>query len=214
MKTTLKIVILATALAITPVLTPQSAIAEGVPEGFTELTKELSPAVVNISTAQNIEVSDIVPLYPEGSPLEGFNDFFNQDNNSGRVSKSLGSGFVIDTAGFVVTNNHVIEGADVIEVIFPNGETYDAELLGRDPSTDLAVLKIDSDQPFPAVDFGDSNILEVGEFTADLYPPESCPRATEPLITVITMISSRPTLRLTEATQADRYLTWTAKLSE
>ena len=145
--------------------------ARGIPDGFTELTKELSPAVVNISTAQNIEISSVVPLYPEGSPLEGFNDFFNKDNGRSRVSKSLGSGFVIDAGGYVVTNNHVIEGADVIEVIFPNEETYDATLLGRDPSTDLALLKIERDEPFPAVSFGDSNAIEVGEWVMAIGNP-------------------------------------------
>ena len=147
------------------------ASARSVPDGFTELTKRLSPAVVNISTAQNIEVSDIVPQFKEGSPLEGFNDFFNRDNNRGRVSKSLGSGFVIDASGYIVTNNHVIEGADVIEVIFPNEEVYDAKLLGRDPSTDLALLKIESDEDFPFVDFGDSNTLEVGEWVMAIGNP-------------------------------------------
>lgn len=150
---------------------PMISYAKGIPDGFTELTKQLSPAVVNISTAQNIEVSDEVPYYPEGSPLEGFNDFFNQDNNSGRVSKSLGSGFVIDPAGYIVTNNHVIEGADVIEVIFPNSETYEAELLGRDPSTDIALLKITRSEPFPHVDFGDSNGIEVGEWVMAIGNP-------------------------------------------
>ncbi len=150
---------------------PHLTYAKGVPEGFVDLTKELSPAVVNISTAQNVEVSDVVPLFPEGSPLEGFNDFFNQDNNSGRVSKSLGSGFVIDSAGYIVTNNHVIEGADVIEVIFPNEETYDATLLGRDPSTDLALLKIERSDPFPYVEFGNSNALEVGEWVMAIGNP-------------------------------------------
>ncbi|NNE58355.1 MAG: Do family serine endopeptidase [Hellea sp.] len=151
--------------------TPAPAHAKGVPEGFTKLTKELSPAVVNISTAQKVEVSDFVPLYPEGSPLEGFNDFFGGNNGSGRVSKSLGSGFVIDPDGFIVTNNHVIEDADVIEVIFPNGDVYDAELLGRDPATDLALLKIDDEDPFPSVNFGDSDTIEVGEWVMAIGNP-------------------------------------------
>lgn len=171
MKTILKTLALSVTLAGSAMALPMISYAKGVPEGFIELTKRLSPAVVNISTAQNIEVSDVVPLYPEGSPLEGFNDFFNQDNNSGRVSKSLGSGFVIDAAGYIVTNNHVIEDADVIEVIFPNSETYEAELLGRDPSTDLALLKITRSEPFPYVDFGDSNALEVGEWVMAIGNP-------------------------------------------
>ena len=103
-----------------------------VPDGFSDLTQKLSPAVVNISTAQNVEVSDDVPAFPKGSPLERFNDFFGGRNNSGRVSKSLGSGFVIDKDGYIVTNNHVIEDSDFIEVVFPDGATFDAKLLGRE----------------------------------------------------------------------------------
>ncbi len=171
MKISLKYFVLPLALLASSVALPDFAEARGVPDGFTDLTKRLSPAVVNISTSQNVEVSSVIPLYPEGSPLEGFNDFFSQDNNRSRVSKSLGSGFVIDPDGYIVTNNHVIEGADVIEVIFPNEETYEAKLLGRDPSTDLALLKIESDIPFPAVDFGDSNALEVGEWVMAIGNP-------------------------------------------
>jgi len=171
MKTLVTSAIFSIFAAAATISSPQTGFAKGVPDGFVDLTKELSPAVVNISTAQNIEVKDVVPLYPEGSPLEGFNDFFNRDNNSGRVSKSLGSGFVIDAAGYIVTNNHVIEDADVIEVIFPNEETYDATLLGRDPSTDLALLKIERTEPFPFVEFGDSNALEVGEWVMAIGNP-------------------------------------------
>lgn len=148
------------------------AAARGVPEGFAELNTRLSPAVVNISTSQNVEIEDEVPAFPEGSPLERFNDFFNRrNNNSGRVSKSLGSGFVIDAAGHIVTNNHVIEEADVIEVTFPNGDTYTAELLGRDPSTDLALLKIDAGKDIPFVSFGNSDTAEVGEWVIAIGNP-------------------------------------------
>lgn len=145
--------------------------ARGVPDGFAELAKQLSPSVVNISTAQNVDVSDEVPAFPKGSPLERFNDFFGRRNNSGRISKSLGSGFVIDKAGYIVTNNHVIEGSDVIEVVFPNGDTYEAELLGRDPSTDLALLKIEAGKDLPAVPFGDSDASEVGEWVLAIGNP-------------------------------------------
>lgn len=143
-----------------------------VPDGFSELTKKLSPSVVNISTAENVEEIEDVPAFPEGSPLERFNDFFRgRNNNNGRVSKSLGSGFVIDKAGYIVTNNHVIEGSDFIEVNFPNGEIYDAKLLGRDPSTDIALLKIDAGKDLPAVPFGDSDTVEVGEWVIAIGNP-------------------------------------------
>lgn len=151
--------------------TASTSFARGVPDGFAELTTRLSPSVVNISTSQNITIEDEVPAFPEGSPLERFNDFFGRRNNSGRVSKSLGSGFVIDAQGHIVTNNHVIEGSDVIEVIFPNGDTYDAELLGRDPSTDLALLKIDAGEDIPFVPFGDSDASEVGEWVIAIGNP-------------------------------------------
>ncbi len=152
---------------------PQYADAKGVPDGFSELAKRLSPAVVNISTAQTIEVNvEDVPAFPKGSPLERFNDFFGgQADRNGRVSKSLGSGFVIDKDGYVVTNNHVIEGADLIEVTFPDGNTYEAELIGRDPATDIALLKIDTGKDIPFVNFGDSDSAEVGEWVMAIGNP-------------------------------------------
>lgn len=150
-----------------------AAIARPVPEGFTDLSKRLMPSVVNISTAQTIEIdTEDAPAFPEGSPLERFNDFFGQNNDrDGRVSKSLGSGFLIDADGHIVTNNHVIEDADLIEVTFSNGETYEAELIGRDPATDIAVLKIDSNMDIPFVSFGDSDNAEVGEWVIAIGNP-------------------------------------------
>ena len=141
------------------------------PDGFSELAQRLGPAVVNISTAQTVEVGEAVPAYPEGSPLERFNDFFGRGSGGSSVSKALGSGFVIDPDGLVVTNNHVIDAADVIEVTFPDGETFQAELLGRDADTDLALLKIEDDEPLPHVEFGDSDQLEVGEWVMAIGNP-------------------------------------------
>jgi len=154
-------------------LDKDSTSSRGVPDGFSELAKRLSPSVVNISTAQTVEVNtDDAPAFPKGSPLERFNDFFGGDaNQDGRVSKSLGSGFVIDKDGFIVTNNHVIEGADLIEVTFPNGDTYEAELLGRDPSTDIALLKIDAGKDISFVAFGDSDNAEVGDWVMAIGNP-------------------------------------------
>ena len=154
-------------------VTPNISEARGTPDGFTDLAKRLSPSVVNISTAQTIEIdtSDAKP-FEEGSPLERFNDFFGGRNDrDGRVSKSLGSGFVIDDEGHIVTNNHVIEDADLIEVSFPNGDTYEAELIGRDPATDIAVLKIDTGADIPAVPWGDSDTAEVGEWVIAIGNP-------------------------------------------
>lgn len=159
------------ALSLTPLVAAQ---ARPVPDNFVELTKRLSPAVVNISTAQTVEFADQdVPAFEEGSPLERFNDFFgnNRPGRDGRVSKSLGSGFVIDAKGYIVTNNHVIEDADLIEVTFPNGDTFEATLVGRDPATDIAVLKIESREAFPFVTFGISEDSEVGEWVIAIGNP-------------------------------------------
>ena len=147
------------------------ASAHDTPDGFVELTKRLSPAVVNISTSQNVDIKDDIPFYPEGSPLERFNDFFGGGNNGNSVSKSLGSGFVIDKTGYIVTNNHVIEGADLIEVNFPNGDNYAADLIGRDPATDIALLKIDAGKDMPFVNFGVSSDVEVGEWVIAIGNP-------------------------------------------
>ncbi len=143
----------------------------GVPDGFSELAARLSPSVVNISTAQTIELKDAVDKFPEGSPLERFNDFFGGRRSEGeRVSKSLGSGFVID-GGHIVTNHHVIEGSDYIEVAFPNGETFEATLIGTDPSTDIAVLKFDAPDTIPSVKFGDSDASDVGDWVMAIGNP-------------------------------------------
>ena len=161
------------ALSLGSLALPQYADARGVPDGFTELTKRLSPAFVNISTAQTIEIdTSEAPAFEEGSPLERFNDFFGGGRDrDGRVSKSLGSGFVIDAAGHIVTNNHVIEDADLIEVTFPNGDTFEAELIGRDPATDIAVLKIDTGTEQAFVEWGDSDTAEVGEWVIAIGNP-------------------------------------------
>ncbi|MEE9272661.1 MAG: Do family serine endopeptidase [Robiginitomaculum sp.] len=140
-----------------------------VPTGFSELTKRLAPAVVNISTSQTIEIDKDLS-FKKGSPLEKFNDFFG-DGEQNRVARSLGSGFVIDKEGYIVTNNHVVEGADEIEVAFPNGESYDAKLIGRDPSTDIALLKIKAGKDIPFVSFAKDESVEVGEWVIAIGNP-------------------------------------------
>ena len=159
-------------MATTLLATTAIAQARPAPDGFSELAARLGPSVVNISTAQTVEIDSDLPSYPEGSPLERFNDFFGRGGGDGsRVSKALGSGFVIDPEGYIVTNNHVIDEADIIEVTFPDGETFQAELLGTDADTDLALLKIEDDAPLPAVRFGDSDALEVGEWVMAIGNP-------------------------------------------
>ena len=155
---------------------PDPATAQGAPDSFAEIAAELSPAVVNISTAQTVSRPNREgPQLPPGSPLEDFfKEFFDRRGGGGsgpRQVNSLGSGFVIDPTGYVVTNNHVIEEADEIEVNFSNGETLPATLIGRDPKTDIAVLKVDPDSPLPAVSFGDSETARVGDWVLAIGNP-------------------------------------------
>lgn len=141
---------------------------------FAELAEQLSPAVVNISISQMVAPQSLdIPGIPEDSPLNNFFDeFFEQQMNAGpqRV-QSLGSGFLIDPSGVVITNNHVIEGADRIEITFTDGTTLPATLAGSDPKTDLAVLRVESDEALPYVRFGDSGKLRVGDWVMAIGNP-------------------------------------------
>ena len=116
-----------------------------VPESFADLVEQLSPSVVSIASTTIIEnnSSNQIPQFPEGSPFdEFFKDYFDRDQRrSQRPMTGLGSGFIISNDGIIVTNNHVIEGADEITVILNDESEFTAELLGRDPKADIAVLK-------------------------------------------------------------------------
>lgn len=138
-------------------------------EGFGDLAQRLSPAVVNITTKQQQSLPDKFRNLPEDSPLR---EFFDDEGGEGRTTTSaLGSGFVIDPSGVIVTNNHVIDGADEISIVFADGETQDATLVGHDEKTDLAVLKVDSPHPLPSVRFGDSDDLRVGDWVMAIGNP-------------------------------------------
>jgi len=147
------------------------------PRSFADLAEELSPAVVNISTstkvAQRLNREFSMPELPPGSPFEDFfKEFFDERTQRGpRKVTSLGSGFVIDPSGIVVTNNHVIDGADEITVKFSDGTELDAIVLGRDAKTDLAVLKIEPDHPLPAVEWGESDDMRVGDWVMAIGNP-------------------------------------------
>ena len=143
------------------------------PDSFADLAERLSPAVVNISTSTVIkdENGPSLPRFPEGSPFEDFFKEF-EDKGQSRRAQSLGSGFIIDASGIVVTNNHVIENADKISVILANDEVFEAELVGRDQKTDIAVLKIDpGDSTLTSVPFGDSDKLRVGDWVMAIGNP-------------------------------------------
>ena len=137
-------------------------------EGFADLNDRLSPAVVNIATAQRLGEEDGMPVFPPGSPLERFNDLLGEGP---RMARSLGSGFVVDPDGLVVTNNHVIEDADEVEVVLQDGRVLPAQIIGRDPATDLAVLRVDAGDGLPFVDWGDSDAARVGDWVVAIGNP-------------------------------------------
>ena len=140
------------------------------PQNFRDLSKRLMPAVVNISTQQTIAPNGL-PTFPEGSPMERFNEFFGRDEDGFQRQGSLGSGFVISPDGIIITNNHVIENADEIEINFSDGRVLEATLIGRDRDTDLAVLKVNSRTPLPYVDLADSDRAEVGDWVIAIGNP-------------------------------------------
>jgi serine protease Do len=191
---------LAAALAL-----PASAIARGVPDGFADLAQNLLPAVVNISSTQNVQTASSdkgpeMPVFPPGSPFEQFfKDFMNRHGHGGdngdngendqgdegdneqapadphqghpHRMQSLGSGFIVDPSGIIVTNNHVIEGADEISVTLQDNTTLKATLIGRDDHFDIAVLQVHADHPLPAVHFGDSDVSRVGDWVLAIGNP-------------------------------------------
>ncbi|MEZ5795978.1 MAG: Do family serine endopeptidase [Defluviimonas sp.] len=148
--------------------------ARAAPESFADLAEKVSPSVVNITTTTTIAApADGGPMVPEGSPFE---DFFKEFGNpqapqAPRRSNALGSGFVISEDGYIVTNNHVIEGADEISIEFFSGKTLDAKLVGTDPKTDIALLKVTSETPLPFVSFGDSDAMRVGDWVMAMGNP-------------------------------------------
>ena len=153
--------------------------ARGAPDSFADLAEQISPSVVNITTSAVVAApAEGGPMVPEGSPFEDFfRDFMDPEGGGPggpqepRRSEALGSGFVISEDGYIVTNNHVIEGADEIEVEFFSGNRLKAELVGTDPKTDIALLKVTSDEPLPFVQFGNSDLMRVGDWVMAMGNP-------------------------------------------
>ena len=156
-------------------LLAQALTAQTRPESFAELADEISPAVVNITTSTVVERgTGPMPQVPEGSPFEEFFEQFRDrmpEGNQSRRSSALGSGFVISEDGLVVTNNHVIEQADEINVEFFNGDSLAAEVVGTDPQTDIALLRVKTDKALPFVTFGDSDSARVGDWVLAMGNP-------------------------------------------
>ena len=174
------------------VLTASAPVQARGPDGIADVAEKVIDAVVNISTSQTVEAKGgaggdrgAMPQLPPGSPFEEFFDDFFKNRRGGpggnskggeltpRKTNSLGSGFIVDTSGVVVTNNHVIADADEINVIMNDGTKIKAELVGVDKKTDLAVLKFKPVKPLVAVKFGDSDKLRLGEWVIAIGNPFS-----------------------------------------
>lgn len=176
----------AAAFAIAAVLfSSPFAYAKPAPDSFADLAQKVTPAVVNVSTTQKVErAPGRLPQspFPPGSPFDefmkrffeqqGFPFFEQQGFPSGPAKMTaLGSGFIIDPSGYVVTNNHVVGEADKIDVTLTDGRKFDAKIIGRDDKTDLALLKINADKPLPFVEFGDSDQARVGDWVMAVGNP-------------------------------------------
>ena len=143
-----------------------------VPSSFADLAEKLMPSVVNISTSQTV-VTRSNPFpgfeFPPGSPFEDmFKDFGTPQK---KKAYALGSGFIIDSSGIIVTNNHVIKGAEDILVRIEDGQEYEAKVIGADPLSDLAILKIKSNEKFKPVKFGDSDKARIGDWVIAIGNP-------------------------------------------
>src|SRR6202453_757398 len=175
------------AMVAMPLLGAPASAARG-PDNIADVAEKVINAVVNVSTSQSVDNrNSTVPSLPPGSPFEEFFDEFfknrrgqqgqqgeNQNRPSGpRRVNSLGSGFIIDPSGIVVTNNHVIADADEVTVILNDGTRLKAEILGRDTKVDLALLRVKPEKPLTSVHFGDSDKLRLGEWVVAIGNPFS-----------------------------------------
>ena len=177
------VVIIALFLVISVSLPPVNARAVSwgqstIPDSFSTLADTVSPAVVNISTVKTIKGGGPVFRHFYQSPFgdqDPFKDFFDKFFGNERQrefkQRSLGSGFIIDKEGYIVTNNHVIAGADEIKVKLNSGKEYDAKIIGRDPSTDIALIKIKADSSYSVATFGNSDALKVGQWVVAIGNP-------------------------------------------
>ena len=159
-------------LVIILLIFPSSFVeSKTVPSSFADLAEKLMPSVVNISTTQTIKTtSNPFPFqFPPGSPFEDMFKEFNRPTE--RKATALGSGFIIDKKGLVVTNNHVIQGAEDIFISVNGSTEYKAKVVGKDPYMDLAVLQIESNDKFEPVSFGDSDKARVGDWVIAIGNP-------------------------------------------
>ncbi len=154
------------------------AVQARAPDGFADLAAKVTPAVVNIATVgtQTVRGDDDSEAWMQNIPKDSpFYDLFRRfeqrsEPRSERV-RALGSGFIIDPSGYVVTNNHVVDSAQHITVTLQDGRKFDAKVIGRDPKTDVALLKVESNEKLPAVEFGDSDKARVGDWVMAVGNP-------------------------------------------
>ncbi|MDE2335502.1 MAG: DegQ family serine endoprotease [Rhodospirillales bacterium] len=160
----------------------QPALARTAPASFADLAARLLPGVVTVSSSEAVAANSgnmpSIPGLPPGSPFEKFFHDFMQHQQPGGAPpppierrQALGSGFIIDPSGIIVTNNHVIRGADTITVTLHDGTILKAKLLGADSRMDLAVLKVNAGHPLPAVDWGNSDHARVGDWVMAIGNP-------------------------------------------
>jgi len=177
--TALSLAVAVPALAVPGGLAVPAQAQEG-PASVADLSAKLIDSVVNISTSQTVGGDDRNvprPQLPEGSPFQEFFDEFFENQPDGSAPRShqvqsLGSGFVVDASGIIITNNHVIADADEVSVNFNDGTKIAAEIVGRDPKTDIAVLRIDpGDKELVPVPFGDSEVMRVGDWVLAIGNP-------------------------------------------
>jgi serine protease Do len=148
------------------------------PESFSDLAEQASRAVVNIRTVKTIKGGGRVfrhfqkgPFGDDDSMRDFFDRFFDENQNRNFKQRSLGSGFIIDKDGYIVTNNHVIDNADKIVVILNNEKEFEAKIIGRDKNTDLALIKIESHHDLPVLRFGNSDTMKVGQWVVAIGNP-------------------------------------------
>lgn len=156
---------------------PNAAHARGVPDGFADLAERLLPSVVTIETSQKAEEAHggKAPQqfdFPPGSPFRDFFEEFNKRRRDApRRGAAVGSGFVISSDGYVVTNNHVVENADGVEVVFNDDQRLKGKVVGKDPKTDLALIKVEPKGDLKPVDWGNSKTARIGDWVVAIGNP-------------------------------------------
>ncbi len=158
--------------------TPTPAVNFHTPASFTELAQRVSPAVVNVSASKVVREGPMFRRFPspfgdsEQDPFRDFFErFFGEMPQREMRQHSLGSGFIIDEQGFILTNNHVVEKAEEIQVKLSDGTTYEAKVVGKDPKTDLALIKVKPERPLPVLRLGDSAKAQVGAWVLAIGNP-------------------------------------------